>query len=219
MHRQGRRTWTLAAIGGAIFGSGGLWTIVERAGDVDFLMGLSVKSPLVQWLASNAEYLLMGVGAVLLALNLWSRRWSEKISSLFAAWRHHWRMRHWTSEGLNWRVLPESHGTGRDGRMYAILSITPVPGSELPQPLDLLVACRGLIGELSTRFYFDQAKPEGESSGDVEIEQPEGKTARLTLLSPKFLPPVRLDVILHSQGNAEVKVEYVKRAPEKRGIP
>ena len=127
--------------------------------------------------------------------------------------RRRWRMRHWTSAGLNWRVLPESHGVAPDGRMHAILSITPAPGSELPQPLDFVVICAGLIAEVSSRFYFDQANPGGESSGDIEIDAPEGKSVRFKLVSPKLLPPARLDLTLHSKGNAEVKVVDVKRAP------
>lgn len=136
----------------------------------------------------------------------------------FNVLRERWRMRNWTSDGLNWRVLPDSHGVDRNQKARAILSITPVPGSELPQPLEIVVVCAGLISDISSRFYFDQSKLEGESSGAVEIDAPEGKSVKLKLFSPKLFPPARWDLILHSGGNAEVKVVDVRRAPQPLGL-
>lgn len=205
----------LSWIGGVLFGGGGLWTIVERAGDVDFLMGLSAKSPLVQWLARNAEFGLMAVGIALLALNIWPQP-VEAASRRLMALRFRWKLRHWTDAGLNWVVLRDSHTTLPCGRMAAILSITPVPGSDLPQPLDIIITCAGRIAAVGSKFYPDASEAgKTDTSGDVEIDAPQGKTVAVSLCSPKLLPPCRWDLTLTSAGNAEIKVLDVKRAPRK----
>jgi len=206
------RSW----IGGSLVLGGGAWRLVEKAGDVDFLMGLSAKSPLIQLLARNADYFLIVIGGALLALNIWPHP-LEATSRSLREWRRRWKLRHWTDAGLNWFVLPDSHMTRKDGRMAAILAITPVPGSDLPQPLDVIVTCAGKIAHVSSTFYSEASRTgEPHSSGDVVIPAPSGgKTVRLQLLSPKLLPPARWDLTLTSAGNAEIKVVEVKHAPRK----
>lgn len=199
-----------------MLGGGGLWKLVERAGDVDFLMGISSKSPIIQGVVRNADYLLIFSGMVLLALNIWPQP-VEAISRRLGALRYWWKLRHWTDAGLNWRVLLNSHTALRDGRMVAILSITPVPGSDLPQPLELIITCAGRIADGGGSRFYSDASEVGKSdlSGDIEIEAPRGKTIVVRLLSPKLLPPARWDLTLTSGGNAEIRVLDVKRAPRK----
>lgn len=215
MRSQHRRRWTLPAIGAALLSGGGIWRYVERAGDVDFLMGISSRSPIVQWVIRNGDYLLILAGIVLLLLNIGPRP-VESVSRRLMALRSRWKLRHWTDAGLNWVVLRDSHTTLRDGRMAAILSITPVPDSDLPQPLDIIITCAGRIAEVSSRFYRDASEVgKTDTSGDVEIDAPQGKTVAVRLCSPKLLPPCRWDLTLTSAGNAEIKVLDVKRAPRK----
>lgn len=131
-------------------------------------------------------------------------------------WRRRRELRRYTDAGLGWRVPPESHTQLRDGRMAAVLSIAPVPGSELPQPLDIVVACGGNITEAISTFYLDPSQPEEVPvSGDVEIDAPSGSMVTLRLLSPKLLPPARWDLMLVSAGNAAIRVLSVRRAPRK----
>jgi hypothetical protein len=167
---------------------------------------LSAHQDLARWALVITAILAYAVTEVL------RRHFIATTRQRFAAWRERRKLRDWTSAGLNWEIT--GRGTMQSGATHACLSIRPVQDSELPQPLDFIVTCAGLIAEVSSRFYRDESRLEGESSGNVEIGRPEGKSVRLKLLSPKLLPPARLDLTVVSKGNAEVQVVDVRRAPK-----
>jgi hypothetical protein len=205
-----------AWVGGISFLAGLVWSVVGVAGNLDFLLQVS-DSPTIRLLLRNPDTCLMVVGVLLLAFNL-SRQPLHAFSRAYGSLRQRFKTRRWTDAGLSWTV--GGHQLLKDGRMAAILAIAPIPGSELPQPLQVIVTCAGRIAEASSVFHIDADKAETPPrSGDVEIGAPEEKQIRLVLYSPKLLPPSRWDLTLISAGNTEVKVVELKRAPRRGDGP
>lgn len=108
----------------------------------------------------------------------------------------------WTDAGLNWMVDPATHAVHvGPGLTSCVLSIKPIPGSEVPQPLRLHIFTNSII----EAAYV---------SGDTEIERPIGKCIELKIISPKLLPPDEIFVKLDCRDNGErIMVMEVRRAP------
>lgn len=112
------------------------------------------------------------------------------------------KYRHWTDAGLNWMVNPPSHAVHvGHGLRSCTLSIKPVPGSEVPQPLRL-------------RIYTNSIIEAAYAVGDTEIERPEGRCVEVRLISPKLLAPDEILVKLDCRDDGEkIRVLEVRRAP------
>lgn len=200
------RVGALWAVFLAVLGTA--WRLVGIGGDVDFL--INVVRPLGRWLVGHGDELLWAAAVVLAVLNLLPRP-LRALSSYGAALRYWWRFRRYTSVGLTWDVVDRTNGP--NGTCNTVIAIWPVPGSELPQPLYLLIKGTADIRGATTAYFANDGAQERPRYW-IEIgAHRRCPYVEVRLETPKLLPPARFVVTLGSDGNTHVEVEYVKRRP------
>jgi hypothetical protein len=115
-----------------------------------------------------------------------------------------------TDAGLNWKIVSRFLRES-DNRAIAILRVSPL--GELPQPLRLFIESEARLASASVDYVPDPVQPaKRDDSTEVEIVDPGGrKMVETTLRAPKLHPPACLDVVLVSEGNADIRVKTVRR--------
>lgn len=113
-----------------------------------------------------------------------------------------------TDTGLSWKIV--DRGMSGD-QATAVLRVEAV--GRIPQPLELYVTSVARIQSVSGRLIPDPLKPTGEEPhAEMEIFCPAGdRTFQLKLIAPKLHPPAYLDILMHSEGNADIRVVRVQR--------
>lgn len=112
-----------------------------------------------------------------------------------------------TSKGFEWHSESHRPQPGSDSPWWEVVTISPLPGSDLPQPLEMFVTCEDSVAEVSSIFYRD-----GQKGGDhVETIHPNEETFSLSL-PPKLWQSARWELAITSTDDKQpVKVVSVKR--------
>jgi hypothetical protein len=144
----------------------------------------------------------LAVTAVALARQRWVS-WRKRHSYL--PLRRWLELRSYTNSGLTWMVVSKETV---DGRGVVNLRISPT-GGELPVPLNLEITCVGNIDGVFSGKIFPA---EIDQYSDLHIFPTDGNKAYVTLVSPRFHPPVYLEIKIRSAGD-DVKIRNVRRNP------